>query len=134
MVPSRIAFAIMFASTVGLAAAPSPAPPPAPNPLPPPVIQAPPPFNRQAALTALEAVVVQTCRSPRAGGPVGTGHVSVVFQNTGAISPEARPEIDAGPCTPTSPIGACIITRYAAMSVPPFAGAPVKMGHSFTIK
>jgi hypothetical protein len=86
-----------------------------------------PPFDRGAAAAALGAVNLAPCRSEP--GAEGTGHVTVTFSNDGSV---AVAQVDQGTNLDT-PRGACIARIYRKVTVPRFAGAPVRVGKSFTI-
>jgi predicted Zn finger-like uncharacterized protein len=85
------------------------------------------PFDRGAAAGALGSVNVQSCAKP--GGPTGSGHVTVTFSPDGSVK---SAEIDGGPF-PGTPVGGCIAGKYRGVHVPPFAGANVRVGKSFTL-
>lgn len=86
-----------------------------------------PAFDRGAAASALGAVNVRACESEQ--GSDGSGHVTVVFANDGAVSVV---EVDQG-ANMTTPRGACIARAFKTARVPPFAGAPVRVGKTFTV-
>jgi hypothetical protein len=86
-----------------------------------------PAFNRAAAAAALGTIDVRHCRS--LSGADGSGHVQVVFANDGTVS---HAEIDDGP-NMKPPRGECITNTFRATRVPPFAGAPVRVGKTFSI-
>jgi len=131
--------ALFFVSTVGLAAAPSPAPSPspAPTPAPTPVPHPPPPslgpIDRGATAAALGAVNVQSCREPKRRGSTGSGHFTITFEPSGHVQ-AGSVVIDSGPFVAPSPTGACVVALYSAVTIPPFSGEPVKIGHAFTIQ
>lgn len=85
------------------------------------------PFDRGAAAAALGAVNVQSCKKP--DGPTGAGHVTVTFGPDGQVQSAV---VDSGPF-PGTPVGGCIAGRFRGAHVPPFGGAPVRVGKSFTI-
>jgi hypothetical protein len=84
-------------------------------------------FDRLAAAKALASVDPLVCRT--ADGPTGRGHVKVTFDVDGSV---ASAVVDAGPY-PGTAVGSCLAAAYATVAVPPFGGAPVRVGKSFTI-
>jgi hypothetical protein len=86
-----------------------------------------PAFDRGAAAAALGAVNLAPCRA--LSGPDGAGHAVMTFANDGHV---AVAEIDQGNNTNT-PRGTCIASMYRKITVPRFAGAPVRVGKSFVI-
>jgi hypothetical protein len=99
-------------------------PPPSPTTAPPPPSG--PAFDRGAAIAALGAVNVQT--SKKVGGPTGAGRVTVTFINNGTVS-----DAFVGPPYAGTSVGACVMSKYRAITVPPFGGYPVTVSKSFTI-
>jgi hypothetical protein len=87
-----------------------------------------PPFDRGAAALALGAAQTQPCHVP--GGPTGPGHVTIVWDPSGRVSSAT---IDQGPLVGTV-IGACLEHVYGTATVPPFAGAPVRVAKSFVLQ
>jgi hypothetical protein len=85
------------------------------------------PFDRGAAAQALSQVNVTSCK--RGSGVTGSGHVTVTFNPDGRV---AMAVVDQGPFPGTAE-GACIASKYRLAQVPPFSGAPVRVGKSFTI-
>lgn len=85
------------------------------------------PFDRGAAAAALGGVNVASCKKP--DGPSGSGHVTVTFGPDGSVQTAI---VDQGPF-PGTPVGGCIAGKYRGAHVPPFGGAPVRVGKSFTI-
>jgi hypothetical protein len=83
------------------------------------------PFDRAAAAAALGAIDVRAC----AGGPSGSGHVSVTFEGGGTV---ADATIDQPPFAGT-PAGACVERVFRGVRVPAFDGPPVKVGKSFAL-
>ena len=86
-----------------------------------------PAFDRQAAAASLGMIDVRSCRVER--GADGAGHVLVVFANDGSVS---HVELDSGDNEKT-PRGACVERAFKTARVPPFAGAPVRVGKSFAV-
>lgn len=105
--------------------------PPPQDPPPAPVVVLAPmgtmPFDKSAAAQALGAVSLQRCKVP--GGPTGPGHVTITFDPSGRVSVSV---VDQGPF-PGTPTGGCIAQTFGAVKVPPFAGAPVRVGKSFLL-
>lgn len=96
-----------------------------------PVFSPPPPvggasFDRSAAAGALASVNVQHCT---VSGQVGTGHVTVTFSPTGRVSDVVVDDANFS----GTPAGRCVQTAFFNAAVPPFAGAPVRIGKSFTL-
>lgn len=83
-----------------------------------------PAFDCVAALQALQAVEVSSCR-----GASGSGHVKVRFEPDGSVSSAA---VDTGPLVGTSG-GACVARRFRAVRIPAFSGAAVTAGKSFAL-
>jgi hypothetical protein len=75
-------------------------------------------FNFAAAASRLAGVAVSDCG--RAGGPTGPGKISVTFESSG----KAKEAVITAPYAGTT-VGACIVSRYRAVTVPAFTGAPV---------
>jgi hypothetical protein len=84
-------------------------------------------FDRGAAAGALGGVDYQSCKKP--DGPTGPGHVTITFGPDGTV---ASAIVDQGPF-PGTPVGGCIAGKFRGAHVPPFTGAPVKVGKSFTL-
>ncbi len=96
-----------------------------------PIVSPPPPvgpasFDRSAAAGALASVNVQHCT---VSGQVGTGHVTLTFSPTGRVSDVVVDDANFS----GTPAGRCIQTAFFNAVVPPFAGAPVRIGKSFTL-
>ena len=82
------------------------------------------PFNRTAAANAL-GVSVAHCR-----GQNGTGHATVTFAPSGRVSDVVVDDpIFAGSST-----AQCVESTLTSISVPPFGGAAVRVGKSFSIR
>jgi TPR repeat protein len=100
----------------------------------PPMLSPPPaptgtaPFDQDAAAAALASVSIDDCKQP--GGPTGTGTVTVTFSPTGNA---ASASLQSPPFAGT-PVGSCIASRYAAARVPAFAGSPVSIPKTFTLR
>ncbi|MBN9165412.1 MAG: hypothetical protein J0I07_30900, partial [Myxococcales bacterium] len=83
-------------------------------------------FDRSAAAGALASVNVQHCT---VSGQVGTGHVIVTFSPTGRVSDVVVDDANFS----GTPAGRCVQTAFFNAVVPPFAGASVRIGKSFTL-
>jgi hypothetical protein len=86
------------------------------------------PFDRGAAASALAAAQIQWCHVP--GGPSGPGHVTVEWDPSGHVSSAT---IDQGPYGGTA-VGRCLARVYSTATIPPFAGAPVRVAKSFVLQ
>ena len=84
------------------------------------------PFDRGAAAAALAGISVAHCA---ASGQVGTGHVTVTFSPTGRVSGVVVDD----PSFSGTPAGRCVPAAFFRAAVPPFDGAPVRVGKSFTL-
>jgi len=84
-------------------------------------------FDRYAAAAALGKVDLSSCKEIE--GPDGTGHVTVTFVNDGSVQSAV---VDQGPYAGTAR-GACVAAKFRAATVPPFEGAPVRVGKSFVL-
>ena len=89
-------------------------------------------FDRDAAVTALSAVNVQTCK-PRGnkakGAPSGDGHVIVTFAPSGAAEAAF---VDRAPFQGTA-VGKCIEGQYRRARVPAFGGPAINVGKNFRV-
>lgn len=85
-----------------------------------------PPFDRGAATRSLASISVAHCA---AGGMFGSGHVTVTFSQEGRPSSSV---VDDG-LFAGSGSGRCVQAAFFGARVPPFAGAQVSVGRSFTI-
>ncbi len=84
------------------------------------------PFDRGAAASALAGVSVSHCG---ASGQVGTGHATVTFSPTGRVGSVVVDDANfAG-----TPAGRCVQTALFNARIPPFSGAAVSVGKSFTV-
>lgn len=83
-------------------------------------------FDCAAAAGALARIGVGQCS---ASGQVGSGHVSVTFSPSGRVSEV----IVDDPTFSGTPAGRCVISAFFNASVPPFQGAPARVGKGFTI-
>lgn len=83
-------------------------------------------FDRGAAANALGHVDISECKQYR--GPDGAGHLVAVFANDGHAQ-----NVSVDPPFAGTERGACVAAKYATVRVPPFEGAPVRVGKSFVI-
>jgi hypothetical protein len=60
---------------------------------------------------------------------MGHGHVTITLAPSGVV---AGVVLDSGPFTGTV-TAACIVARFETVRVPPFSGAAVRVGKSFSI-
>ncbi|MCL2825730.1 MAG: hypothetical protein FWD57_17195, partial [Polyangiaceae bacterium] len=108
------------------------APPPKTDDAPPPpkpaAASGPGPFDRPAAIAALNAAAGQAAGCKKPGGPVGQGRVSVTFATSGNVANVAL----AGELAGTS-ADSCIKSRFRAAKVPPFTGSPVTLPKTISI-
>lgn len=105
-----------------------PAPPPTPSPAPKPAAEA-PPFDRAAALSALNKATDASASCKRPDGPTGSGRVAVTFAPTGVVT---TANVEGPPFAGTS-VGSCIAARFRSARVPAFSGGMVTVRKSFTI-
>ncbi|WP_394843376.1 zinc-ribbon domain-containing protein [Pendulispora brunnea] len=85
------------------------------------------PFNRAEAAASLGNVNISSCK--KSDGPTGSGHVKVTFQPSGTVSVV---DVDQPPFTGTA-VGGCIASKFRSAHVPPFGGAPVTVGKTFSL-
>jgi hypothetical protein len=84
-------------------------------------------FDRGAAAAALGAVNVASCK--KGDGPTGGGHIAVTFSPNGSVTTAIADQ----PPFAGSAVGGCIAGKFRGARVPPFSGAPVKVGKSFVL-
>ncbi len=82
-------------------------------------------FDPNAASRALSAVDVSTCKRDMGG----TGHVKITFESSGTATAAT---VDSSSLTPA--VTRCIEQRYRTAKVPAFAGSPITVGKSFTLR
>jgi predicted Zn finger-like uncharacterized protein len=87
------------------------------------------PFDRSAAIAALNAAAGAASGCKKPDGPTGTGRVSVTFAPSGRVT---SANVDGPPFGGTS-VGGCVAARFRSAHVPPFSGSPVTVHKSFTI-
>jgi hypothetical protein len=83
-------------------------------------------FDRGAANNALSRISLAHCGN---SGQVGTGHATVTFSPSGGVQ---NVVVDDGSFSGT-PAGRCVQTAFFNARIPAFAGAPVRVGKSFTV-
>jgi hypothetical protein len=87
------------------------------------------PFDRGAAVSALNSAAGAASGCKKPDGPTGTGRVSVTFAPSGRVTSST---VEGPPFAGTS-VGGCVAARFRSASVPPFSGSPVTVHKSFTI-
>lgn len=88
------------------------------------------PFNRGAAVSALENAAARASSCKQSGGPVGKGRVEVTFQPSGRVT-SAR--IIAGDFLGNS-VGGCVARTFRTARVPEFAGSAVTVAKTFYVR
>jgi hypothetical protein len=83
------------------------------------------PFDRTAAVQALEGVDLASCTVKRGL----EGHVTITFDPTGHVT---KAVVDRGPFVSTR-TGRCIAAKYRRVSIPAFEGDPVRVGKKFHV-
>jgi hypothetical protein len=83
-------------------------------------------FNRSAASSALARVGVAHCA---ASGQVGNGHLVVTFGPAGRVTGVVVDD----PTFAGTPAGRCVTAAFFRVVVPPFSGAPMRVGKAFTV-
>ncbi|HEX6277747.1 MAG TPA: zinc-ribbon domain-containing protein [Polyangiaceae bacterium] len=86
-------------------------------------------FDTASAKTALTAAAANAGSCKEAGGPTGTGKVSITF------APSGRPTSVAvtGDLAGTT-VGSCVAKLFRAARVPPFSGDPVSVSKAFSVQ
>jgi predicted Zn finger-like uncharacterized protein len=87
------------------------------------------PFNMGEAKSKLAAAATAAQSCKKGDGPVGTGHIVIVFAPSGG----AQTATINGPPFDGTPTGACVAARFRGVHVPPFSGSPFSVSKSFTI-
>jgi hypothetical protein len=90
-----------------------------------------PAFDTAAARSSMRAIAgsLGACKSsPEEEG--GSGSVRITFGPSGAAM---QAVVEGGGLTGT-PLGSCIASRFRGARVPPFAGSPVTVRQSFTVR
>lgn len=91
-------------------------------------------LDRGAASAALGSIERSACSD--AAGPTGRVHFTVVFAPDGNVT-EAKldgGEGNASAAIAGSPRGDCLLERLRDLHVPPFKGAPTKVGRKLTLE
>lgn len=86
------------------------------------------PFDRGAAARALGNADYRPCATGNLPSTTTPGHVTVTFDPSGRVSSAV---VDSPPWAGTA-VGGCVAHVFASVRVPPFAGAPVRVGKMFT--
>lgn len=86
------------------------------------------PFDRGAAAKGLGEVDVKSCATEAGARTI---HVTAVFDPSGSVSVAT---LDSGGDRLTESERACVTRRVREVRVPAFAGAPVRVGKSYTLK
>ena len=88
-----------------------------------------PPFDRAAALSALNKATdaARACKKP--DGPTGSGRIAVTFAPSGVVT---AANVEGPPFAGTA-VGGCIAARFRNARVPAFSGGIVTVRKSFTI-
>lgn len=88
-----------------------------------------PPFDRAAALAALNAAsdAARACKKP--DGPTGSGRIAVTFAPSGVVT---AVNIEGPPFAGTA-VGGCVAAKFRNARVPAFSGGIVTVRKSFTI-
>jgi len=88
-----------------------------------------PPFDRAAALAALNSAAdtARACKKP--DGPTGSGRIAVTFAPSGVVT---AANVEGPPFAGTA-VGSCVAARFRNARVPAFSGGIVTVRKSFTI-
>jgi hypothetical protein len=86
------------------------------------------PFDKSAAVSALNAAATKAESCPHTGG--GKGKVQLTFGTNGKVS---SAEIVEGPFAASTPAGKCALRHFHAAKVPPFSGSAVTVAKSFKL-
>jgi hypothetical protein len=90
------------------------------------------PFDRTAALRALQSVDGDHCGS--ADGPTGKAHALVTFAGSGTVVDVVfDKEFKADVNPQGTGRGACLAAKLRELRIPPFEGAPVKVGRVYRL-
>lgn len=87
------------------------------------------PFDRAAAMAALDAAALTARSCAQVGGPSGRARVKVVFAPDGTVTSAS---VEDPPFAGT-PTGGCIASAFRSARVPPFDGEPVELETSVEI-
>jgi hypothetical protein len=88
------------------------------------------PFSVSAAQVALTQAATNAAGCKKPDGPTGSGRVKVTFATSGRVT---SANVDGPPFAGT-PVGGCVAGMFRRGKVPPFAGNPVTVSKSFSIK
>ncbi|HVU01318.1 MAG TPA: hypothetical protein VHE30_06185, partial [Polyangiaceae bacterium] len=88
-----------------------------------------PPFDKEAAKTALGAASSNAASCKKPDGPTGSGKVTVTFSPSGRVT---SANVTEGPFGGT-PVGGCVAKLFRAARVPAFSGDPVTVSKGFSI-
>jgi hypothetical protein len=86
-------------------------------------------FDAGAAKTALTAAANSASSCKEAGGPTGSGKVSITFAASGRPTSVAVTGELAG-----TTVGSCVAKLFRAARVPAFSGDPVSVSKSFSVQ
>jgi hypothetical protein len=87
------------------------------------------PFDAQAAKTALGGAAANASSCKEAGGPTGTGRVSITFAASGRPTSVAVTGDLAG-----TTVGSCVARLFRGSRVPAFSGEPVTVSKTFSVQ
>jgi predicted Zn finger-like uncharacterized protein len=88
------------------------------------------PFSVSAAQVALTQAATNAGACKKPDGPTGSGKVQVTFATSGRVTSATV----AGPPFAGTPVGGCVAGVFRRAKVPAFAGNPVTVSKSFSIK
>ena len=88
------------------------------------------PFSVSAAQVALTQAAANAASCKKPGGPTGTGKVQVTFATSGRVTSANV----AGPPFAGTAVGGCVAGVFRRAKVPPYAGNPITVSKSFSIK
>jgi predicted Zn finger-like uncharacterized protein len=88
------------------------------------------PFSVSAAQVALTQAATNSGGCKKPDGPTGSGKVQVTFATSGRVTSATV----AGPPFAGTPVGGCVAGVFRKAKVPAFAGNPVTVSKSFSIK
>ncbi|HEX6274551.1 MAG TPA: hypothetical protein VFZ53_16020, partial [Polyangiaceae bacterium] len=88
------------------------------------------PFSVSAAQVALTQAATNAGGCKKPDGPTGSGKVQVTFATSGRVTSATV----AGPPFAGTPVGGCVAGVFRKAKVPAFAGNPVTVSKSFSIK
>jgi len=88
------------------------------------------PFSVSAAQVALTQAATNSAACKKPDGPTGSGKVQVTFATSGRVTSATV----AGPPFAGTPVGGCVAGVFRKAKVPPYAGNPVTVSKSFSVK